>query len=401
MTSFSTEPKRRRVLILSYYFPPMADVAMLRAFYFARHLPKFGYEPIVVTANPETRINADVLADLPPECRVLRVPAWNRTGIDVSTGALRTAMGAFRSIGFDLVFGTGPTWGTLKTALLVSLATRRPLVADIRDPWTYGYLWQPTGPGHAWIQRSWERAVLRRARRVLYVDPAVMEHARRRCRPEHAAKMRTITHGFDDTPTSSERSAPADTLTFAHFGKLHPRFRDPEPLLRAFRIASENEGFARDARLAFYGTRAPFVQIPSDLRGRVELCGTLSLSRAARRMRGTDVLVLLQLVPTETNSLIPLKTYEYLATGRPILGVMPDEGIAANLVRETGTSRLVGFDDPSRIAEGLLAYWQTWQAGGLPTHRVDVSRFAQTRLTNQLAGVFDEALSGDSDEKGA
>jgi hypothetical protein len=109
-------------------------------------------------------------------------------------------------------------------------------------------------------------------------------------------------------------------------------------------------------------------------------------------MRGADVLILLQLVPKEVNDLATAKVYELLAARRPVLGITPIGGTAANLLERTGTATIVGIDDPQRIADALKEFWQRWQARRLEDHHLDVSGYSRRELTGKLARIFDEAL---------
>jgi hypothetical protein len=373
----------------------MVDVAALRAYYFARHLPEFGYDPIVLSSSTIETVNADAVELLPAQCTVVRLPQWYRWPLDVSLTAVRHGLRVARSNGFDIVLGTGPTWGSLKTALLISFLTRRPLVADIRDPWTHGYMWNPRGRVHVATQKAWERAVLRRASAISYVDSTVAEVARGTVAPGIADKMMTIRHGFDDSPAEPTRPASVEgKCLFCHLGKLHPRYRSPQTLFEGMRLACRERGFADEVRLYLFGNSAGFVDSAREagLERQIIFPGTVSLSDSRRYMRGADVLVLIQTLRSGAGDLATSKVYEYLAARRPILGVVRDRGAAAKLLGRTGTARLVGVDDPQRIADGLTAFWQQWRQGKLHKHDMDITEYSRRGLTRQLAQLFDEIL---------
>ncbi|MFM7143546.1 MAG: hypothetical protein ACKO2K_16700, partial [Alphaproteobacteria bacterium] len=110
---------------------------------------------------------------------------------------------------------------------------------------------------------------------------------------------------------------------------------------------------------------------------------------AMRIMAGTDVVVALLYEDTAySDSIVPIKLYQYLAMGRPILFVGPAEGAAAAVVRETRTGSVV---PPSRGVDGVLAWLRDaharWSRGEL---RIDpdpsaVARYDSREQTRRLA----------------
>src|SRR5438128_8228914 len=163
----------KRVLMVAYLFPPIANSGTQRPLKFAKYLTSCGWEPIVLTADrpPNEQIDPRLLHEVPADIRVLRVPMLNERVGDLlgrslpvgasarsrfATGiswrlrerwqrpdlyalwrptARRAAVRAFREIGFDVVYATGFPWTSLLIGRDVSHATGCPLVADFRDPW--------------------------------------------------------------------------------------------------------------------------------------------------------------------------------------------------------------------------------------------------------------------------
>ena len=70
----------KRVLLIAFHFPPVqGSSGVQRTLRFARYLPDFGWEPIVLTAHPRAyaETSDDQLKDIPPGVRVIRAPAWD------------------------------------------------------------------------------------------------------------------------------------------------------------------------------------------------------------------------------------------------------------------------------------------------------------------------------------
>lgn len=387
----------RRVLIVSYYFPPMASVAGLRAFYFARDLARFGYQVLVLTSSSDETLHAHELEELPRHCRVVRVRSWYRFGQDVSLEALAAAARLALRPGFDLVLGTAPTWSSIKTALLIARFSRRPLLADIRDPWTYGRLWWSRGRLHLWREKLWERLVLRQARRIIYIDPQALRSMQSRVPAHLAEKMCSIPHGFDPLPREPARPGPQDVCLFSHMGSLEAHSRPPDRLFQAFGRACQQPEFARQARLVLFGNVGKHRQAAEALGwgAQVVFAGQVSRSQSFHAMEGSDVLVYYQ-IHAQAREAPSTKIYEYLAARRPILALCAQEGSAAELVRATGTSRLVEARDVGRMAGGFLELWQAWKQGRLREHSLDLSPYTRRHRSEQLAAELEAVLSAGS-----
>ncbi|MGI9174359.1 MAG: glycosyltransferase, partial [Rhodothermales bacterium] len=71
----------KRVLFVTYYFPPSGGSGVQRALKFAKYLPHFGWEPTILTVRPEDAaypdLDATLSRDVPPGLRVERTRAWD------------------------------------------------------------------------------------------------------------------------------------------------------------------------------------------------------------------------------------------------------------------------------------------------------------------------------------
>ena len=191
-----------RVLVLSYYFPPMGGVEVQRVTRFVRHLPGRGWQPVVVSTRGGFHTSWDHarLRDLPSELSVVRVrapehgPSVRRTerlaqGADVeqrfrdsrrlgdrlarrleafdrrylcfpdeknwwALAALLPAMRELRKCQADVVLATGFPWSTLALGARLSRLTGVPLVVDMRDSWTTDPRGWWSSPRHRRLERQ-------------------------------------------------------------------------------------------------------------------------------------------------------------------------------------------------------------------------------------------------------
>lgn len=449
----------RSILVVFEKFPPFTVSGSWRPYFFVKHLPEFGYLSHVISAEPETHDPTDdaLIRQLDSRCTFTRRRMWaatfrqwiarpfrpkigNRTPDDStpptgkSTDPDDTApspagkpsllftlyyaiawrlywyvdwavpvvsTGVFKAIRrrFDLVWVSGPHSRNLIAGYWLSVLLRKPLVLDIRDPWTYGSLWSPLTPDVARAERKWARRILRRAARIVFTSPMTLQEMQRRFPDVPRERMCTITNGFSAEEIEPLRDAPAHVCLFRYVGTLNER-RRPDVILDGLRIAREsNPELAADVRFEFIGGMAghePRIDA-CGLTGVVTNVGRVSHDDSLRMMHGADVNVLLQTI-TEGQDVVSGKAFEYLAARKPILAVVSENGGDAWLVRETNAGIVAPFDDAAAVAEAIEHCWRAWRSGTgeLTMSDEQLARYARRNLTRKLAQVFDDVLGAQS-----
>jgi hypothetical protein len=299
--------------------------------------------------------------------------------------------------GFDLIWATGPPWPALTMGYRLSILTGKPLVADIRDPWTYGVLWTKLGEQDRQKQRLGEQRILQQARRIIYTSPLTAEIMRQRCDESEAQRILAITNGYAEGGGQTRVPDSSDRCLFSYVGKVEKGIRDPSIMLEGFQRACRDEAFARTAQLRLIGEAGEYRQqfAQTGAGQHIESVGPVPYRQSLHAMRQADVLVLLQTIPGEGNDVIGGKAYEYLAARRPILGIVPPEGGDAWLLSSTGAGTVTGISDAQRVAEGFLHYWRLWKDGRLDeiAAQGDISQFSRRKLTADLAAIFDDVLA--------
>lgn len=433
------------LLMIAYAFPPINASGTNRPFYFAKHLGELGYNPVVLTRLGAGPYGWDEqpLAELTDRCEIVSVPpgdgddwtSWVRRRLGwmdlplAMVGLGRHAVSdaiAWRYIHLwrDLhdwvhwiwpatlaglrqmrrrpiaaIWATAEPWSSLKAGYVLSRMTGKPLIVDIRDPWTYGPFWDQYGGRYGMWHRRWEDRILRHARRIVYTSPMTTEVMAGRCGKWTARRMVTITNGYSGDGVDPRRDVPADKCLFCHVGILSRLIRNPQVLLEGLKLACRDPQLACDVRLQFIGLMDGYEREVTRLGLDDQVVQTPRVSQkdSRRYMRGADVLVLLQTITGPGSDVIAGKAYEYLAAGRPILSVVSDEGGDAWLARTTRAGVITGVTDPQRVAEGIRHYWRCWKAGELAG--ADPSRLAQfsrRNLTGQLAKVLDDVVGAEA-----
>lgn len=441
----------RRVLMISESFPPLNWSGSQRAFQFAKYLPEYGYLPSVLSAEPRPTdpVDSVLLGQLDPRIRLERIQhlrpkiesrllalfrplarrlpaaalsseaeAANEPVIpspsmplrkqlrhtlawlfhfhaDLALPMLLRAVKMHQRDPVDLVWVSGPSSRNLLVGYWVSRLLRKPLVVDIRDPWTYGSLWRPCSRLVAAIEMKWARIILAGASRSVFTSPLTTAAMQQRFPGASAAKMCTITNGYvGESDAPPLRSVPDDKFLLSYVGSFLPP-RCPDVLLDALQRASRDPEVARDLRLQFVGGMAGHESKVATHGVHEQVCdvGYVSHADSLRYMRGSDVNLLLQTV-ADGQDVIAGKAFEYLAARKPILGVVAPDGGDAWLLRETAGGSVVPFDDPEAVAVEMRRLWKLWKNGTLgdSTAQLELAPYSRHRLAGELAELFDDVL---------
>jgi glycosyltransferase involved in cell wall biosynthesis len=400
-----------RVLMLCYYYPPVQTSGTARSVGFATLLPEFGWEPVVLTVRKPRDRWVALTQEPAPDVETHRTFEWDLTGLvnlldgvaswlsrrvgrtlrhhcfrealafpDSQTAWLSTMRGIRLATTCDVVYASCSPASSALSAVLIGKVTRKPVVLDFRDAWAYDH-------GTA-ISRRYLRALLRLERRVvgacdhliLNTDGARRLYVERY--PDHQQKMSVLPNGYDRLiPAAGSLSS---TFRIVHTGTFYGG-RDPSPLIAALESVNDNS--------------VEFLHVGEEYRPletyagpvRIVQTGIVSREEALAAMQSASALYLRQ--GFGNCIAVAAKTYEYLATGLPILCHAP-EGDNSDVVRRYGHGSLVISED--RV--DVMASWIRAKVTSNPRQVPQIdnefrTRFDRRTLTKELARVF-EVVSG-------
>ena len=427
----------KRVLLLAYMFPPIVDGGAFRPASFARYLPEFGYETTVLTRPDSGKLplNPESLSSLPSSVEVHRVPlgfveGWNDrfkrrlrflASIESAVGkapgwfaeavAWRAARrdhhlqweGAWMEPAIEeglklieqyrpaAIIATGPPFESLKAGWHLHQRTRIPWIADFRDPWTYGVLWNPSNPKRARVEQEWEERVVRSAGKILVVTPS-MARTMRETHPEAAGKVELLMNGFEDMVDPAV-SPPADRLVMSYIGSVTHR-RLPAVFFEAVRrLRTNHPEIIRDLRVQLIGPNyddtSPNERINAEgVADIVEWLGPVSQNRSRELMRQSHVLLHIECVATYA---VSGKLFEYLAAKRPVVGMTPSGSDDEWFLNQSGAGSNAGLADADAVAEVIRSYWEQWRRRALSVNVDDVwlKQFHRREQTKKLATLLD------------
>jgi glycosyltransferase involved in cell wall biosynthesis len=414
-----------KVLLVTMYFPPAGGGGVQRPLKLAQYLPALGVETHVLAPDDPKWVHRDSELRVPTQAWVHRArylgprarkPAEELRGTDGFERALVQAQLTARRLlvpdasvtwnmtaipaavriarreGIDAVVTTSPPGSVHLVGAAAQRLTDARWIADLRDPLVANQHRRDDTAAARARQAANEqvaRLVARNADAISCVSEAIADEVRA-LGPRGV--VRTIANGCDFDDFAGLEYRPAERFRITHAGSFFGK-RDPRPFLQAFHDAN------LDAVVRFVGDfRSSDREWAEslDLGDRLELVGYVSRTESLRLQRDSEALLLL--VPDAAGrgkGVLSGKVFEYLAAGRPILAVVPPDGVAAELVRETGAGVVVAPDDVDGMRDALVAMHAQFANGGLPAVELsarDEERLSRRARVEEMAALVEEVV---------
>jgi glycosyltransferase involved in cell wall biosynthesis len=408
----------KRLLLVSFHFPPFNAIAAVRTGKFAKFLLERGWDVRVIAARSDAAENLPL--EIPAE-RVLHTP-WThvdemldrvlslgrtkaseapastqsgsappassrsavvptlRTRVRRKLGELRSAIlhtpdgritwmpealrGAAPFLGDwkpDIVYASAPPTTTLLVARALAKRYGVPWIAEFRDLWTDN----PYYEFPDWrkrLERLWERRVISDAAALVTVSAIWRDRLRAKFNKPIALAMNGYvpTDFPADLPAAPGREGPLHIL---YTGMIYPGYRDPLPLFEAIAMLGPQRD---DVLVEFIGTDLKSVSELATKAGvadRVKIAPPVKYRDSLVRQTQADVLLHLQWNDPKESGTISGKLFEYFGARRPVLGLGYDRGEVASLV--AANERGIVVNDPPGIADQLRRWIAEKRAGGI------------------------------------
>jgi len=427
----------KKVLIITYYWPPSGGSGVQRWLKFVKYLSSMGWEPIVFTPeNPSFTIRDESLQkEIPDSVEVIKLPIWEpydifftfsrffgKKAIRQSDFISAEKKSLFQKISIWIrgnffipdarIFWVRPsvnfleefiksneietviTTGPPHSIHLIGLQLKKKIntlkwIADFRDPWSEWDLLDTlslTSIARRVHQKK-ERKVLTSADRIITIAPFHVT----RLEELSGRKVDLLTNGFDVDDFASVKRKRTSQFTLRHIGMVD-ELRDPRPILQSVRELCEIEtGFAEKIKVEFIGNvNSAFRKYVADdrvLKSVVSFRDTIPHDQLLQLYGETDVQLLVLAHTTIAPGNLPGKLFEYLASGNSILGIGPTHGDAAIVLKETNAGIILERVDHDGIKDALMKFYSRWRDGNDSTQR-DVSVYSRENLTRQLVSLL-------------
>lgn len=407
---------------------------------FVKYLRRFGWEPIVYTPeNPEPPLlDPSLENDIPQGLTVLKTRIWEPYSLykkfvgrppdkgfqagflseqkvpkrkqDLSVWirgnffipdarkywirpSVKYLSAYLKEVPVQVVITTGPPHSLHLIGLKLKQKLNIPWVADFRDPWTgidfYSRLKLTRAADRK--HHRLEQQVIMQADAVITVSHGLKIDFRK----YRQNGIHVITNGYDPEDIPSVPVEPAGDFLITHLGSVNAD-RNPHAFWKAVSESlQENEPFKKHLRIRFIGKTDVTVRasiLEHGLENYVELCPPVPHEQVFTLLKQSRLLFLPVNRTPNAASILTGKLYEYLAAGRPVLGIGPEDGEMARILEETGAGRVCHWDSPDRIKSFLEEIFEKYLAGQSPSIPVNTENYSRVELTRNLAKILDQTV---------
>ena len=427
----------KKLLIITYYWPPAGGPGVQRWLKFVKYLPDFNVQPIVyIPENPTypiidrglesevsekavilkhkifepyglasflgknktKKISSGIIPNQKKQSFLEKTLLWVRGNIFIPDARFLWVKPSVKYLkkylqenNIDTIVTSGPPHSLHLIGLQLKQELGVTWLADFRDPWTtIGYHKALKLSSYAETKhKALEHQVLNTADIIIVTSKTTKtEFEAITSKP-----IAVITNGYDVEQVIKQ---PLDEkFTIAHIGSFLSE-RNPRILWKAFKeLTKENQDFAADFQLKLLGAVSQEVLdtiAEFKLNDFVLNLGYVSHQEAVAHQRKSQVLLLIEIDSEDTKSIIPGKVFEYMVSERPIIAIGPEDSDFAEIITSTNTGVFFTYDEKEKLKELLLKYYQDYKANNLKVHVVGLQQYSRKSLTEQLAKLVNRNL---------
>ncbi len=425
--------KNKKVLIISYYWPPAGGPGVQRWLKLSKYLPQYGWDPIIYTPeNPDFQVLDETLSkDIHPDTQVIKHPIWEPyaffrklTGKNkqekVNSGLLfdeknislftklalwvrgnilipdprkfwvkpsiKYLIKRIPNINPDIIITTGPPHSMHLIGLKLHKETGIPWLADFRDPWSNLDVLDIFSPSKYAKnkQRRLEKKVLETATATI----AVSSNWEKELRSLGAKNTFTITNGFDESDFKTYQATKATKFSIV-YGGIITSFRNPVLLWVALEeLCSEIHSFREDLAITLAGTIDNLVKKDIShftyLSEKTKYINYFPHQELLNMYSQSAILLLLLNNTPNAQGHIPGKLFEYLACQKPILAVGVTDGDVANILKETKTGCIAEFKDKQQIKDNIQLLYEQFKNDTYQT-TANIEKYSRKALAESLS----------------
>jgi len=425
----------KKVLIITYYWPPAGGPGVQRVVKFVKYLPQLGWQPIILTVkNPSSPTDDNsLISQIPQNCKVYKTDTfepfnlykkvtgkksnekipknilekrdnekiidkfarWIRSNCFIPDARLgwihnlkKEGMKIIENEKPDIIFSTSPPHSLQIGAKKLAKKSGLKWVADFRDPWSEAYWLQELKQSKLSknINKRLEKSVLKKSDSISTVSTGVVEMFRQKVDNNY----NIIHNGADNISSSKIKTDKFIILFLGSLGKYH----QIESLLKA--INSLSNDIREKIELKFVGKVFDgYLKIFDKQKGiNITISDYLPFNDAMNLAK--EASVLFNPIPNSSysKSMIGAKTYDYLSLKKPILVLSKEGNAIEKILNETESGKCFKLDDDLKIKEFILKYYKIWteQKFVILDNENKLEKYTAKYNVAKLVKIFDEVL---------
>ncbi|RLD70666.1 MAG: glycosyl transferase family 1 [Bacteroidetes bacterium] len=428
----------KKVLIITYYWPPSGGAGVQRWLKFVKYFRDFGWEPVIYTPeNPEGPVEDYTLFnDIPKNIEVIKKPikepyrfykkltgkskdqkiqtaflseseskssvlenlsVWIRGNFfipDARKSWIKPSVSYLSSYlqknDIDVIVTTGPPHSMHMIGYYLNKKLNIAWLADFRDPWTnidyYDQLKLTKRADR--IHHKLEKKILLNANAITVISPGMITDFKDKVDREY----HFIPNGYDEEDIKAGiKTGKYEKFTLSHIGSL-TKTRNPKNLWNVLReMISEDEQFSADLEIRNIG-KIDFNVVESlkevGLEKYLTTINYLPHNEVIIEQKKASLLLLLINDTPNAKLILTGKLFEYLVSGTPVLCIGPPDGDAAQITRKTNCGRVFDFKDENNLKKYIAASYKKFKEGELTVKCSDVQQYERRILTEKIASVL-------------
>ncbi|WP_026714066.1 glycosyltransferase family 4 protein [Flavobacterium daejeonense] len=429
------EPKK--ILIITYYWPPAGGPGVQRWLKFVKYLPDFGIQPVVyipenptypivdenlgsevsdkaiilkqkifepyqlasfLSKNKTKKMNSGIIPNQKKQSFLDKVFLWIRGNLFIPDARffwVKPSVAYLEKYILENNIDTIVTSGPPHSLHLIGLDLKKKLnlkwFADFRDPWTtIGYHKSLRLSGFAAKKhKQLELEVLNTADTIIVTSKTT----KKEFEVLTTKPIEVITNGYDVEKVEKQ---PLDSkFSLAHIGSFLSA-RNPKLLWETLvELLNEIPEFKKHLELKLIGAVSQEVLdtiAAFGLNDYVNNLGYVSHEEAIAHQRKSQVLLLIEIDSEETKSIIPGKLFEYMVSNRPIIAIGPKDSDFAEIITSTNTGVFFEYIEKERLKSTIVVYYHQFLEGKLQSHGVGLQKYSRKNLTEQLEQLLTSYL---------
>jgi glycosyltransferase involved in cell wall biosynthesis len=421
----------KKVLIITYYWPPSGGAGVQRWLKFAKYLPEFGWQPVILTVDPEyasyPQRDESLFAEVDSNCLVYNTKSfelynlykWVSGKKEVPYGgfaneskegllqkaskflrgnfllpdprkgwnkyALKKAAELIQEFNIDTVVTTSPPHSTQLIGLKLKQKFNIRWIADLRDPWTDIYYYNQFNHTALALKvdKGYERKVIENADRLVTVSEDVKRIFTEKSNLQIAAKTAVIPNGFDEEDFRITEVQAETRKVITYTGTISEAY-DVDAFLDA--LVQMDTSLKSNLLIRFVGKVPPSVAQKFRNTGlEVELIGYVDHSKSIEYLFRSDLLLLVIPKVKNNQGILTGKFFEYLASQKPVLAIGPVDGDLARIMEETQCGKLFDYAD----ADGMLRFAEEkLNTPFTPSDNALAKSYSRKELTRKIAEIL-------------
>jgi glycosyltransferase involved in cell wall biosynthesis len=401
---------KKKLLIISYYWPPLGGPGSLRPVKFSKYLPQFGIEPIILTRKNVAYHSIDKeLGKEAKELRVIKTESLDPARILYLTGLkiyrpkvwqkpikqglnfpdhklpwLPFAYNAGNKVNFDYIFVTAPPFSSFITGYMLAKSTGKPFIMDFRDAWLEFPFMPYKGKAQKKFVTHWERKLTEYASLIITVDENIKQTLIKKY-PRISTKIFVIPNGYD--PDDFKITEKPEIFTISYLGTIREE-RNPENFLQAVNELIKNQKINENNIIVkFIGHIEPHYLEKIKKYKFTKTFGHLPYYKAIKEFSSSHLGLM---ITTGSTYFFPSRQNEYLAAGLPIIVCGKSKGIhLLQTAFEKGyPGWIYNYNNINGIKQKIYDIYKSFKNKKVIKGETPYKEYTRENLTKKVAGLI-------------